>query len=210
MVGWNEDEYTFMAWEMKDSKSFSIDFDQLQSRLESRFGKDARTIISMYRKAMPGASAPDILVAVSSMAMMGLGSVEIAERKARQNGAPAYLYNFGYKSEVKIPGTDYALGTPHAMDIRFKFYNEDLPRDESQPESGFGGNRPERFTASRNMAEFWTSFARTGKPSAAEAPDWPAYNLHDRPTMRIDAKCEVIHNRYSIELDMWNSIGKLT
>ena len=209
MVGWNEDEYTFIAWEMKDSESFKINFDQLQSKLESQFGKDTRTIISAYRKARPKASAPDILVAVSSMAMMGLGSVEIAERKAKQNGAPVYLYNLGYKSEVKIPGTDYPLGTPHAMDIRFKFYNEDIPKDESQPEAGFGGSRPERFIASRNMAELWTSFARTGKPSADGAPDWTAYNLKDRPTMRIDTKCEVIRNRYSIELDMWRSIGKL-
>jgi para-nitrobenzyl esterase len=210
MVGWNEDEYTFIAWEMKDSESFKINFDQLQSKLESQFGKDTGTIISAYRKARPQASAPDILVAVSSIAMMGLGSVEIAERKARQNGAPVYLYNFGYKSEVKIPGTDYPLGTPHAMDIRFKFYNEDIPKDETQPEAGFGGSRPERFVASRNMAELWTSFARTGKPSAKGAPDWTAYNLKDRPTMRIDTKCEVIPNRYSIELDMWRSIGKLS
>ena len=209
MVGWNEDEYTFIAWEMKDSESFRINFDQLQSKLEPQFGKDTRTIISAYRKARPNASAPDILVAVSSMAMMGLGSVEIAERKARQNGAPVYLYNLGYKSEVKIPGTDYPLGTPHAMDIRFKFYNEDIPKDESQPEAGFGGSRPERFTASRNMAELWTSFARTGKPSAGGAPAWPDYNLKERSTMRIDTKCEVISNRYSIELDMWRSVGKL-
>ena len=50
---------------------------------------------------------------------MGLGSIEIAEKKALQGEAPVYLYNFGYKSEQKIPGTDYALGTPHAMDISF-------------------------------------------------------------------------------------------
>ena len=53
MVGWNEDEFTFIAWEMKDSESFKINFDQLQSKLESQFGEDARTIISAYRKARP-------------------------------------------------------------------------------------------------------------------------------------------------------------
>ncbi|MGH8302802.1 MAG: carboxylesterase family protein, partial [Steroidobacteraceae bacterium] len=25
------------------------------------------------------------------------------------------------------------------------------------------------------MLDYWTSFARTGKPEAANAPDWPAY-----------------------------------
>jgi para-nitrobenzyl esterase len=154
---------------------------------------------------MPQASAADIFVAISSITMMGLGSVEIAEKKAARNGAPVYLYNFGYKSEQKIPRTDYALGTPHAMDITFKFNNETPANDP-----GFlSGNNPNRFIASRNMAALWTSFARTGVPTAVGVPEWPAYNLEERPTMRIDTKCEVIYNRFNEELAMWRSIGWL-
>ena len=210
LVGWNEDEYTFFAWERKDTESFKLDFDGLQKKLEPQYGEDSKKIIEAYRKASPNASAPDIFVAISSITMMGLGSVDIAEKKAKQNGAPVYLYNFGYKSEKKIPGTEYPMGTPHAMDISFKFNNEIPPRDGSEPkESFFGGNRPERFVASHNFAELWTTFARTGKPAAKDAPEWPAYNLEARPTMRIDTKCEVINNRFSEELKMWKSIGRL-
>ena len=129
----------------------------------------------------------DIFVAIASISMMGLGSVEIAEKKAAQNGAPVYLYHFGYKSEVKIPGTDYALGTPHAMDITFKFDNE-------TPDNGPGelsGSRPERFIASHHMAELWTTFARTGRPAAVGVPEWPAYNL------KIGRPCELIHDARS-------------
>lgn len=210
LVGWNEDEYTFFAWERKDTEPFKMDFDGLQKKLEPQYGKDAKNLIETYRKARPSASAPDIFVAISSISMMGLGSVDIAEKKVKQNGAPVYLYNFGYKSEKKIPGTDYALGTPHAMDISFKFNNEIPPKDGSAPkESFFGGNRPERFTASHHFAELWTTFARTGKPAAKDVPDWPTYNLKDRPTMRIDTNCEVINNRFDQELAMWRSIGKV-
>lgn len=210
LVGWNEDEYTFFAWERKDTESFKMDFDGLQQKLEPQYGKDTKTIIETYRKSRPNASAPDIFVAISSVTMMGLGSIEIAEKKAKQNGAPVYLYNFGYKSENKIPGTDYAMGTPHAMDISFKFNNEIPPRDGSAPKpSFFGGNRPERFVASHNFAELWTTFARTGKPAAKDAPKWPAYNLKNRPMMRIDSKLEIFNNRFKAEIDMWKSIGKL-
>ena len=60
---------------------------------------------------------------------------------------------------------------PHAMDISFKFNNEVPPRDGSAPtESYFGGNRPERFAASRHFAELWTTFARTGEPAAKDVP----------------------------------------
>ncbi len=71
------------------------------------------------------------------------------------------------------------------------------------------GSRPERFIASRHMAELWTTFARTGRPAAIGVPEWPAYDLKDRPSMRIDTKCEVIHHRFSEELAMWRSLGYL-
>lgn len=210
LVGWNEDEFTFFAWERKDTEFSKLDYEGLQKRLEPQYGEDTPKLIEAYRKATPNATAPQLYIAISSIAMMGLGSVDIAEKKVKQGGAPVYLYNFGYKSEKPIPGTDYPMGTPHAMDISFKFNNEVPPKDGSAPkESFFGGNRPERFTASHHFAELWTTFARTGKPAAKDVPAWPAYNLKDRPTMRIDAQCEVIDNRFSQELAMWRSIGKL-
>ena len=139
--------------------------------------------------------------------MMGLGSLEIAEKKAAQKAAPVYLYNFGYKSEVKIPGTDYPLGTPHAMDIQFKFYNVQRAVARTEEESpGMGGNRPERFTASRNFSEMWTAFARTGVPMAEGQPYWPPFNLENRPMMRIDFECGVFHDRFHRERELWNRI----
>lgn len=203
ITGWNEDEYTFFAWERGDTSAFTLDFNGLQAKLESQHGADARQIADTYRRAMPNATAPDIFVAIASITMMGLGSIEIAEKKAAQQGAPVYLYQFGYKSEMTIPGTEYAVGTPHAMDISFKFNNE-----TPQNSPGFlSGYRPNRFVASHTMAEFWTSFARTGKPAAVGVPEWPAYTPEDRSSMRIDTQCEVLHNRYSEELAMWRSIG---
>jgi|WetSurSiteA1Bulk_404760.scaffolds.fasta_scaffold00237_6 para-nitrobenzyl esterase len=209
MVGWNEDEYTFFAMYNGDTSAFKLDFSGLQDKLKPQYGNETDRIIETYRKSRPGASATDIYIAIASVTMMGLGSVEIAEKKSLQHAAPVFLYNFGYKSEVTVPGTDYALGTPHAMDITFKFNNEVPPKDTSRPSKGLGGNRPERFTASQNMAEFWTTFAGTGKPAAKGQPEWPAYNLADRPTMRIDTVCEVIHDRYREELQLWRSLGML-
>ncbi|HEY4324022.1 MAG TPA: carboxylesterase family protein [Mucilaginibacter sp.] len=204
MAGWNEDEYAFFAMITRETAPLTADFASLPGYLAPQFGTDTQKIIETYRRTRPNASAADIWMAVKSINMFGLGTIAMAERKVRQHGAPVYLYNFGYKSESKIPGTDYPMGTPHAMDIAFKFNNV-VP---GKPDF-FGGNRPERFVASHNMAELWTTFARTGKPAAKGVPEWPAYNLVERPTMRIDAKCEVIDNRYKDEVDMWRSIGRV-
>ncbi|MCE6992504.1 carboxylesterase/lipase family protein [Dyadobacter sp. CY323] len=210
LVGWNEDEYNFFIWQRKETELVKLDFEGLKTKLEPFHGADTGKMIGTYRKTMPNASAIDVFVAISSIAMMGLGSIDIAEKKVKQNGAPVYLYNFGYKSEKKILDTDYPMGTPHAMDISFKFNNEVPPKDPSQPsESFFGGKKPERFVASHHFAELWTTFARTGKPAAKDVPEWPAYNLKTRPTMRIDTKCEVINDRFGEELAMWRSIKKV-
>ena len=204
LVGWNEDEWAFFAWERKETEFAKYDFEALYKKFEPTYGENTQKLIDTYRKSRPNASPADIYIAISSITMMGLGSVLIAERKSTQKGAPVYLYNFGYKSEVKIPNTDYPMGTPHAMDISFKFFNESADKP-----SFFGGNRPERVSASHNFAELWTNFAKTGKPFAKDAPEWKAYNLTERPTMRIDTKLEVINDRFKDELATWREIGRL-
>ncbi len=205
MVGWNEDEYTFFGLVSGDTAAFQLDETGLQERLNPQFGEDTNRIIDTFRRTRPDASPSDIFVAINSLSFAGFGSIYIAEKKAQQNGVAAYLYNFGYKSETKIPGTDYELGTPHAMDIAFKFNNV-APTEPGEENRSLGGNRPERLVASHNMAEMWTTFARSGKPGARGQPEWPPYTLPERPTMRIDTQCEVIYDRYREERQLWESL----
>lgn len=203
LVGWNEDEYTFFAWERRDPDAVNLDFTDLEARLIEQYGADAARITATYRQVMPHATAAQVFIALASFNMMGLGSIEIAERKAAQGGAPVYLYQFGYQSEVKIPGSDYPLGAAHALDITFKFNNE---TPDNAPWA-MSGSRPERFAASRHMAGLWTSFARGGQPIAAGAPAWPPFDLQTRASLRIDAECTVTANRYSAELALWRAIN---
>jgi para-nitrobenzyl esterase len=200
IVGWNEDEYNFFAWQRRDASGYGVDLDGLRAKLEPRFGAETARIVDTYRRSRPTTSPTDIFVDVQSVTMMGVGSIEIAQQKARQGGAPVYLYNFGYKSEAKVPGTDYPMGTPHAADIAFKFDNVASPNP-------FSGNRPERLVAAHNFAELWTTFARTGRPAAVGQPAWPAYDLTRRATMRIDTTCEVIDDRHRLERELWTALG---
>jgi para-nitrobenzyl esterase len=197
MVGWNEDEYIFFAAFGGDTDVFTLTEAGLKSRLDRDFPGHAELILNTYQSTHPHSTPGEIYIAIRSITMMGLGSIRIAERKSIQGGAPSYLYNFGYKSNARIPDTEYEFGTMHALDIPFKFYNV---------ESGMAGTRPDRFEASQNMSELWTTFARTGVPAAAGQPDWPAYSLESRPTMRIDVRCEVINDRFRVEREMWEQV----
>src|SRR5690606_2330934 len=66
LVGWNEDEYNFFAWQSKDTETFKLDFDGIEKKLEPRYGENTKRIIDVYRKSRSKASAPDIFVAISS------------------------------------------------------------------------------------------------------------------------------------------------
>ena len=206
MVGWNEDEYTFFATSSGDVSGCQLqNFDALHAKLEPQFGENTKKIVETYRSSRPNASPSSIFVEIMSATIMGLGSIEIAEKKTKQNAAPVYLYNFGYKSGLKVPNTDFPMGTAHAMDIGFKFNNV---RPE-MPGQYLAGDRPARFKASFNFAGLWTSFARTGRPGVKDQPEWPAYDLVKRPTYRIDAECEVISDRNKSERELWASLGYL-
>lgn len=207
MVGWNEDEFTFFAMVAGDTAAFQLDQAALLKRVEAEYGPVAGRMISTYRRTRPQASAGAIYVAIRSMDFSGVGSLEIVNKKAEQKGAPAFLYQFGYQSEYKIPGTEYPLGACHAMDILFKFANV-VPPPSGTLEKGWPGNRPERFTAARNMAGMWSTFARCGKPAAQGQPNWPAYTLTGRPGMRIDHLCEVYYDRYKEEREMWEEVSE--
>ena len=202
IVGWNEDEYTYVAYANKDTSGFALDDAGLRAKLEQQFGADASRIVDTYRKSRPDAPTAELYVEIESVTMMGLGSIEIAEKKTVQGGAPAYLYNLGFESGEKVPGTDYPMGSPHAMDIGLKFNNV-------TPSTFLMGNRPERLVASRNMAELWATFARTGRPAAAGQPAWPAYDLTRRATYRIDVACTVVTDRDRAEREVWREMGYL-
>jgi len=204
IIGWNEDEYTFFATSSGDVSGCKLqNFDALYSKLEPQFGENTKKIVETYRSSRPDASPSSIFVEIMSVTIMGLGSIEIAEKKTRQNSAPVYLYNFGYKSGLKVPDTDFPMGTAHAMDIGFKFNNV---RSE-MPGQYLAGDKTERFKASLNFAGLWTSFARTGKPGVKDQPDWPAYDLVKRATYKIDTECEVIYDRNKSERELWTSLG---
>lgn len=95
-----------------------------------------------------------------------------AERMARNQeaiGQPAYLYlwDHGY------PATDEAgLHAFHASELPFVFgtFGAVGPEWPKIPAT------PGETAMSDALADYWTSFAKTGKPVAAHAPDWPRYD----------------------------------
>jgi len=94
-----------------------------------------------------------------------------AEKMVRQQttlGQPAFLYYWDHS----YPAADAAgLGAAHSAEIPYAFGSFDrLPRYwPKMPDTA------QEWALSDAVIDYWTSFARSGRPEAANAPAWTAY-----------------------------------
>jgi para-nitrobenzyl esterase len=98
-----------------------------------------------------------------------------------------------------VPGVPRELGAMHAIDIPLVF-------DNAGPTDTLAGDRPDRLTAAKHMSALWTSFARTGQPTAPGCPAWTPYDLQRRATYVIDVECAQIDDRHGAERRVWAEV----
>jgi len=80
-------------------------------------------------------------------------------------GVPVYAYQFADRHApplIDVPG--YEEGAEHATELTYLFPGL------------LGSLNDEQERLSDTMADYWTSFARTGRPSAPGAPHWPRFH----------------------------------
>lgn len=211
IVGYNRDEMNFFFAQQHATDVYSLTEDTLKARLDREFGADAGRILEAYKKSRPDDSPADLYVAIATARFDVIGSVTIAERKYAQHGAPVYMYNFVHESKRLIPGTNHIYGAAHAAEIVYKFNNVPAPEIGSPtagPTTGsvFGSADQSSIDTALNMSGFWSSFARTGHPSAKGQPAWPPYTAEKRATMFIDAQCKVVDDPYPLERQLWDQV----
>ncbi len=195
MIGHNHDEATF---DFKDKpETFSMSEVVLNDYLHTHFANKAAVIRNTYRNAMPSASPSDIFIAIATATSFGNDTVELASRKSIQP-APVYLYRYDYESNTPIANTTTILKAGHASDIGPTFLNYDEP--------GLHGNGAGLAQASANLSALWTSFSRTGTPTARGVPAWPRYDKKNRSTMLINTTCEVVNDPSAEIRKMWESL----
>ena len=205
IVGSNRDEIVFFYMTSPDKSALSLTEAALTERIGRLFGANAPRLLAEYRRSRPDASPSDIAVAIESAAFAGAGAIAIAERKAAQGRAPVFMYTLTDHLNAAVPGTNYQVGAAHAMDIRLKFDN--LAPSESRIRSLTEEESADHAMAAKNMSRMWATFARTGTPAAPEQPTWPAYDLRNRATMMIAARCHVANDPYPNERKVWEEIA---
>ena len=100
------------------------------------------------------------------------------------NGAPAYMYQFGYVPEAARERARYGAG--HGSEVSFVF-NTLKARWGAQGEA-----TPEEIELARIMNTYWTNFAKTGNPNGNGLPVWPGYDIQKEQILNVnlDGKAE--------------------
>jgi para-nitrobenzyl esterase len=179
LVGWAKDEWTiFTAGEPWFGKLTEA---ELQQRIKP-MGAGGQKLLAAIRKAYPDYSPTYLWVQMISVRVMQ-GSETLAERKAAEGRAPAYVYMTSWET----PASGGVFKTPHTMEIPFMLYSFDKVR-------AFVGPGPQPKHMADQIAGAWVAFARTGKPDHAGIPHWPAYDAQTRPVMDFNLKSRVIND----------------
>ncbi len=184
VVGWNKTESTVFSF--GDEQVFSLDEAGMKKRIEALAGPDTDQLLKAYKSEFPRLSPSGIYFYISSYAMMGSGSVTIAERKAALGRAPAYLYRLDWETPID----NGRLMSPHGLEMPLVFSNVERGGE------GLTGGSVVAKNLSAKLSEAWVAFAATGNPNSAKSglPQWPPYDSAKRATMVFDAQSKVIND----------------
>jgi len=137
--------------------------EQYESVIRDRYGPFAGEFLRLY----PASNMEESILAATRDGLYGWTAVRLVKKQTAL-GLPAYLYLFDHG----YPAADEAhLHGFHASELPYVFGTLDgtPPLWPKIPASS------REDALSDAMLDYWASFASTGTPRAANAPDWPAY-----------------------------------
>ena len=167
---------------------------ELRERVGAVAGTHTDSVIETYRRLHPDMNPAERLIATLTDANFRIRSLIVAEHKARQAGAPVFMYAFEWETPVQ----GGRLKAPHALDVPFTFDTLDLTKATDRSEAAH------RLAAT--MSATWAAFARSGVPDNALIPHWPAYDTTTRATMRLDAECRIDQDPRGETRKLWQTI----
>jgi para-nitrobenzyl esterase len=174
LIGWNKDEMTIFnagaPWFGRLTE------DQMKQRLGGLFGEKSADIVAAYQEAYPNYSPTYLFNMITGDSRMALGSVTLADRKAKQK-APVFMYYLVWETPVG----DGVFKSPHTLDMPFMFNNVDKS-------VAITGESTEARILENQMSSSWIAFARTGNPSNPSVGSWTPYTAKQRATMVFDVK----------------------
>jgi para-nitrobenzyl esterase len=153
--------------------NFGLTEDGLVQLLDQRYPGKGKAMVALYRKYDP--TATPFLIQAQALTDAGgrRAAFTQAARKAAAGGAPAYVYQWNWRT----PAYDGKFGAVHGIDVSASFH--------SYRDGFFAGSTNGKAMADR-LASVWGAFVRTGDPNNAHVPPWQPYTDARRAVMLFD------------------------
>lgn len=190
MIGTVRDEQTLFM--LIDPLFGEFTQDSARDRFKSVLGDRGEAAFELYRAQRPSDRPTYWVVDLMTDLTFRTGSIQMAERKARQGGAPVFMYRLDF--EPPIAGG--ILRAPHGLDTAMAFDNV-----KAAPNMYGDGAAAQKIAD--KMATAWINFARSGTPSQAGLA-WPGYDLTTRKTMIFDVDSHIASDPDSARRRYWS------
>ncbi len=154
---------------------------------------EPKLVFERYRGVLPGASKAYVRGQILTDSMFRRGTVKAAEAHAANSNGRTFLYQFNWSSPVM----NGAIGAMHGIDVPFA--NQNLEAFARL----LGDLDPLRELAD-TVSDAWVNFARNGKPTAADMPEWQPFDVAQRATMIFDEKIELQYDVDRAIRDVWD------
>ena len=146
-------------------------------------------MIGIYRKERPKASNMDLATIIAADAgTLRIAGYTIAEHKAAQRKAPAYLYYFDWYSPLRSG----RVRCMHGMELSFVF-------DHVDAANWMTGEGKDRYPLADKMSAAWVAFARSGNPNHKGIPHWQPFEAERRPTLIFGNDTRAVNDPYRDE-----------
>ncbi len=169
-----------------------IDSDGLRQRVKRALrieSADADRIIALYKKNRPKSGNMDLATILESDAgTLRQAGYTIAELKAKQGRAPAYLYYFQWNSPLR----QGKVRCMHCMELPFVFDHVDAAQFMT-------GTGQDRYALAEKVSSAWVAFARSGNPNHQGLPDWRPFDSDRRATMVLGNDCRSVDDPHKDE-----------
>jgi para-nitrobenzyl esterase len=190
LLGSNTDEGTLF---LPDAKPMTDQ--QYMDALTAMFGATvAGQVATVYPTANFANGVPNpqtaALARVIGDSRLVCTTFDTAERMAHA-GAPVYMYNFDIPVPVAISPT---LGATHGSELTSVFGTSPT----------FAGD-PGGKAVSDLMQRYWTNFARSGNPSAAPDPNWPALTESTNVRINFGLQPTIVNDFRATQCAFWRA-----
>jgi para-nitrobenzyl esterase len=154
-------------------------------------GQRARDAYDLYQRLHPNESPSYLLVDAVTDYWMRQAANHVAELKARQARAKAYVYVLEWAINPD-------LRAPHGADVALVFDNVAT----SKAIAAAAGAQQ----VADQMSDAWIAFARTGNPHTTRLPDWPAYTQKTRATLLFNTESRLAEDYSKATREFWESL----